>query len=188
MPAISAQKNQSPPSNASLAGWCLRKELPTFVAGLAILLLATIANVLTALLFQPLFDNGVLGKQTSVLISVVALQMALFVARGALAGFAFDLFARASARLGQRLTLRVFDHIQTHSYSYFIDHPQSRLLQLLRNDVLVLEVSIGQTLGQAIVATLQTILALVVIFLWDPRLALLCMIGIATGATLIYGS
>ena len=59
-------------------------------------------------------------------------------------------------------------------------------MQLLRNDVLVLEVSIGQTLGQAIVATLQTILALLVIFLWDPRLALLCMIGIATGATLIW--
>ena len=186
MPAISAQKNQSPPGNAGLAGWCLRQELPTFVAGLAILLLATIANVLTALLFQPLFDNGVLGKQTSVLVSVVALQMALFVTRGALAGFAFDLFARASARLGQRLTLRVFDHIRTHSYSYFIDHPQSRLLQLLRNDVLVLELSIGQTLGQAIVATLQTILALLVIFLWDPRLALLCMIGIATGAILIW--
>jgi ATP-binding cassette, subfamily B, bacterial len=186
MPAISAQQDQSRPGNADLATWCLRQELPTFVAGLTILLLATIANVLTALLFQPLFDNGVLGKQTSVLVSVVALQMALFVARGALAGFAFDLFARASARLGQRLTLRVFDHIQTHSYSYFIDHPQSRLLQLLRNDVLVLEVSIGQTLGQAIVATLQTILALLVILLWDPRLALLCLIGIAAGATLIW--
>ena len=186
MPAISAQKDQSRPGNAGLTSWCLRQELPTFVAGLTILLLATIANVLTALLFQPLFDNGVLGKQTSVLVSVVALQTALFVTRGALAGFAFDLFARASARLGQRLTLRVFDHIQTHSYSYFIDHPQSRLLQLLRNDVLVLEVSIGQTLGQAIVATLQTILALLVIFLWDPRLALLCMIGIASGAALIW--
>jgi ABC-type bacteriocin/lantibiotic exporter with double-glycine peptidase domain len=186
MPAISAQEDQSRPGNADLAGWCFRQEWPTFVAGLAILLMATTANILTALLFQPLFDNGVLGKQTSVLVSVVALQTALFVARGALAGFAFDLFARASARLGQRLTLRVFDHIQTHSYSYFIDHPQSRLLQLLRNDVLVLEVSIGQTLGQAIVATLQTILALLVIFLWDPRLALLCMIGIVTGATLIW--
>jgi len=186
MPAISAQKDQSRPGNAGLTSWCLRQELPTFVAGLTILLLATIANILTALLFQPLFDNGVLGKQTSVLVSVVALQTALFVTRGALAGFAFDLFARASARLGQRLTLRVFDHIQTHSYSYFIDHPQSRLLQLLRNDVLVLEVSIGQTLGQAIVATLQTILALLVIFLWDPRLALLCMIGIASGAALIW--
>ena len=77
------------------------------MAGVAILLLATTANVLTALLFQPLFDNGVIGKQTSVLVSVVALQMALFVARGALAGFAFDLFARASARLGQRLTFKV---------------------------------------------------------------------------------
>ncbi len=186
MHPVSTQKDVPRPGNGSLTRWCLGQELPTFVAGLIILLLATIANVLTALLFQPLFDNGVLGKQASVLVPVVALQMALFIIRGALAGFAFDLLARASARLGQTLTLRIFDHIQTHSYSYFLDHPQARLLQLLRNDVLVLEVSIGQTLGQAIVATLQTILALLVIFLWDPRLALLCVIGLATGATLIW--
>lgn len=174
------------PGGIRLTRWCLRQELPTFVAGSIILLLATVANVSTALLFQPLFDKGVLGQQASILIPVVALQMALFLARGALAGFAFDLLARASARLGQNLTLRIFDHLQNHSVSYFLDHPQARFLQLLRNDVVVLELSVGQTLGQAIIATLQTIVTLVVIVVWEPRLALLCIVGLGAGAALIW--
>ena len=185
MPPVPAN-HASQPGGHRLSRWCLHQVQPTFVAGFIILLLATIANVAAALLFQPLFDKGVIGQQGSILIPVMSLQLALFLARGALAGFAFDLFARASARLGQNLTLRVFDHIQNHSVSYFLDHPQARLLQLLRNDVVVLEVSLGQTLGQAIVATLQTIVTLVVIVVWEPRLALLCIVGLAVGAALIW--
>ncbi|MGE5138976.1 MAG: ABC transporter ATP-binding protein [Rudaea sp.] len=150
------------------------------------MLLATIANVTAALLFKPLFDEGVLGQRGSVLIPIVSLQIAFFLARGVLAGFAFDLLARASARLGQNLTLRIFDHIQNHSLSYFLDRPQAKLLQLLRNDVVVIETSLGQTLGQAIIATLQTIVMLVVIVVWEPRLALLCIVGLTVGAALIW--
>jgi ABC-type bacteriocin/lantibiotic exporter with double-glycine peptidase domain len=159
--------------------------LSTFIAGSFILLLATVANVSAALLFQPLFDNGVLRQQSSILISVMALQLALFLVRGALAGVAFDLLARVGARIGQNLTLRVFDHLQTHSLAYFLDHAQAGLLQLLRNDVVVLEVNIGQTLGQAIIASLQVIVTLIVLALWEPRLALLCVVGLGVGAALI---
>jgi ATP-binding cassette, subfamily B, bacterial len=174
------------PGDIRLSRWCLRQVLSTFIAGSIILLLATVANVSAALLFQPLFDNGVLRQQGSILIPVMALQLALFLARGVLAGFAFDLLARAGARIGQNLTLRVFDHLQTYSLAYFLDHAQARLLQLLRNDVVVLEVNIGQTLGQAIIATLQAIVTLIVIAVWEPRLALLCVVGLGGGAALIW--
>jgi ATP-binding cassette subfamily B protein len=173
-------------SDPHLIKWCLQQVLSAYISGSIILLLATIANVAAALLFQPLFDKGILGQHSTILIPVMFLQLALFLMRGALAGFAFDLFARASARLGQKLTLRVFDHIQTHSLSYFLDRPQAQLLQLLRNDVTVLEVSLGQTLGQAIIATLQTIVTIVVMVAWEPRLALLCVIGLGIGAALIW--
>jgi ABC-type bacteriocin/lantibiotic exporter with double-glycine peptidase domain len=173
-------------SDPHLIKWCLQQVLSAYISGSIILLLATIANVAAALLFQPLFDKGILGQRSTILIPVMFLQLALFLVRGALAGFAFDLFARASARLGQKLTLRVFDHIQTHSLSYFLDRPQAQLLQLLRNDVTVLEVSLGQTLGQAIIATLQTIVTIVVMVAWEPRLALLCVIGLGIGAALIW--
>jgi ABC-type bacteriocin/lantibiotic exporter with double-glycine peptidase domain len=178
-------ERRSPRDGVRLSSWCLRQVLPTFVGGSAMLLLATVANVSAAMLFQPLLDKGVLGHEGSVLIPVVALQVFLLLARGVLAGIAFDLLARVSARLGQNLTLRIFDHLQQHSLSYFLDRPQAELLQLLRNDVVALELTLGQTAGQAIIATLQTLVTLLVIVAWEPRLALLCIVGLSAGAALI---
>ena len=169
-----------------LSKWCLRQVLPVFVGGSIMLLLATAATVSATLLFQPLFDEGVLGKRGSILLPTVALQMALLLARGALAGIAFDLFARVSARLGQALTMKIFDHIQHHSFAYFLNRPQAELLQILRNDVAVLELNLGQIVGQATVATLQTLGAFLVLLLWEPRLALLCLVGLGAGAALIW--
>jgi ABC-type bacteriocin/lantibiotic exporter with double-glycine peptidase domain len=161
----------------------MRQILPTFLPAFLLLLVATAANVAVALLFQPLFDQGVLARQPSIAVAVVVLQAALAVARAAMAGAAFDLFARAGARIGQDLTLMVFDRITRHSLRYFLDHPQQHLLQILRNDVLVLELNVSQVLAQAIIATLQTVLTL---FLWEPRLAALCVAGVAVRAVLIW--
>ena len=82
--------------------------------------------------------------------------------------------------------MKIFDHIQHHSLAYFLHRPQAELLQLLRNDVAVLELNLGQIVGQATVATLQTLAAFLVILLWEPRLALLCVIGLGAGAALIW--
>jgi ABC-type bacteriocin/lantibiotic exporter with double-glycine peptidase domain len=166
--------------------WCVRQILPTFLPAFLLLLLATAANVAVALLFQPLFDQGVLARQASIAVAVVVLQAALAVARAMMAGAAFDLFARTGARIGQDLTLMVFDRITRHSLRYFLDHPQQHLLQILRNDVLVLELNVGQVLAQATIATLQTVLILAALFLWEPRLAALCVAGVAVGAVLIW--
>ena len=179
-------KRKQPRGGERLSMWCLRQALPTLVAGLLMLLLATIANVSATLLFQPLFDRGVLGRQGSILIPIVAMQMSLLLARGILGGAAFDLLARASARLGQDLTLRIFDHLQRHCLSYFLGRPQSELLQLLRNDVIILEQSLGELAGLAITATLQTIVILLVIIAWEPRVALICVVGIGASASLIW--
>jgi ABC-type multidrug transport system fused ATPase/permease subunit len=169
-----------------LIAWCLRPALPSFIAGVTMLLLATIATVSATLLFQPLFDWGVLGREGAILIPIVLVQMALLLTRGLLAGIAFDWLARASARLGHDLTLRIFDHLQRHSLSYFLDRSQADLLQLLRNDVLILETTLGQTVGQALIATLQTVIGLLVILVWEPRLAILCIVGLGAGAALIW--
>jgi ABC-type multidrug transport system fused ATPase/permease subunit len=168
-----------------LSLWRLPRLAPALLVGSLILALATIANVCATLLFQPLFDNGVLGHDSAVLIPIVALQMALLIARGALAGVAFDLLARASARLGENLTLKIFDHLRRQSLSYFLGRPQADLLQLLRNDVTILEHGLGQFVGQAIVATFQTVAILVVMLVWQPLLALLCVAGFGASAAVI---
>lgn len=168
-----------------LSLWRLPQMTPALLVGSLILALATIANVCATLLFQPLFDKGVLGRDGAVLIPIVALQMALLIARGALAGVAFDLLARASARLGENLTLKIFDHLRRQSLSYFLGRPQAELLQLLRNDVTILEHGLGQFAGQAIVATFQTVAILFVMLAWQPLLALLCVAGFGASAAVI---
>ena len=168
-----------------LSLWRLPQMTPALLVGTLILALATIANVCATLLFQPLFDKGVLGRDGAILIPIVGLQMALLIARGALAGVAFDLLARASARLGENLTLRIFDHLRRQSLSYFLGRPQAELLQLLRNDVTILEHGLGQFAGQAIVATLQTVAILLVMLVWQPLLALLCVAGFGASAAVI---
>ncbi len=150
------------------------------------LLFAAVANVSATLLFQPLFDKGVVGRDGAILLPIVALQLSLLLARGVIAGIAFDLLARVSARLGQSLTLRIFDRLQGYSLSYFLSRPQAELLQLLRNDVVILEQSFGQLAGQAITASLQTLVIFVVLLGWEPRMAILCIVGFGAGAVLIW--
>lgn len=174
------------PNGVRLTIMNFRLALPSFLGGAILLLLATIATVSATLLFQPLFDRGVLDGEGAILVPTVLLQMALLLARGVLAGLAFDWLARASARLGRDLTLRIYDHLQRHSLSYFLDRSQADLLQVMRSDVLILETTLGQTVGQALIATLQTVIGLLVILIWEPRLALLCIVGFGAGATLIW--
>ena len=150
------------------------------------LLFAAVANVSATLLFQPLFDKGVVGREGAILVPIVALQLLLLLGRGIIAGIAFDLLARASARLGQSLTLRLFDRLEGQSMSYFMARPQAELLQLLRNDVVILEHSFGQLTGQAITATLQTLVIFVVLLRWEPRMAFLCVVGVGASAALIW--
>ncbi len=174
------------PGGLRLQQWLLRAVLPSILAGSLLLLLASIANISATLLFQPLFDTGVSARQGSVLVPIVALQLCLLLTRGVLAGIAFEVLARVSARLGQDLTLRIFDHLKDNSLSYFLARPQAELLQVLRNDVLTLEQGFAQLVGQALIATFQTLVILVIMLVWEPRIALLCFMGLGASAALIW--
>lgn len=167
---------------ARLGAWCFGQVWRAFAAGTALLLLATAGGIAASLLFQPLFDKGLIARDGSILAPIVAGQVALLLVRNVLAGAAFDLLARAGAGLGSRLTLRVFDHLQRHSLPYFLERGQADLLQLLRGDVVVLEASLGQLAGQALIASFQTLAVLAALLAWKPELALLCAAGLGTGA------
>jgi ABC-type bacteriocin/lantibiotic exporter with double-glycine peptidase domain len=170
----------------SLRKWCFKEAFPSILGGSSLLVLATIANISATLLFRPLFDKGLAVREGEVLIRIMALQLSLLLVRSVLAGFAFDVFARVGARLGQRLTLMVFDHLLDHPLSYFLARPQAELLQVLRNDVLIVEQSFAQLIGQAIIATSQTLVIILVLLIWEPRIALLCLVGLGVSSAIIW--
>jgi ABC-type multidrug transport system fused ATPase/permease subunit len=163
----------------------LRKIRLPFAIGSLLILASTCANVAAALLLKPLFDNAVLGTGDN-LWTILATQLSLFLTYGALAGVAFEIFARASATLGNQITEKLYASLERRPLSYFLDKPRSEVLQLLRNDVLVLELNFGHTAGQALVATFQTIVTLTVILWWQPKLAFFCILGLGASAGLIW--
>lgn len=171
-------------SNVRLGRWCLRQIGWLFAAGTTMLALATAVGIAAALLFQPLFDQGLIGRNGGILLSVIGLQVGLMLLRILLTGTALDLFARAGARLGKRLTLRLYEHLQRHSLRYFLEKKQADLLQLLRADVSLIEESLGILTGWVVIGSFQAIGMLVVIVFWQPLMALVCLAGLVVGTML----
>ncbi len=159
-------------SNVRLGFWCLTQMGSLYFTGTLLLGVATAAGLAAALLFQPLFDKGLIGRDGSVLLSIVALQLALMLSRILLTRGALDLLARAGARLGQRLALRLYEHLQRQSVRYFLETKQADLLQLMRGDIALIDDSVGQLSGWVVIGAFEAIGMLVVIVLWQPAMAL----------------
>ncbi len=164
--------------------WCFKMVSVPFFFATLLLAAATACGIAATLLFKPLFDKGLIAGDGSVLLPIIGAQILLLLVRGALAGGAFDLFARSGARLGQRLTTRIHDHLKRHALPYFLGKQQSDILQLVRNDVITLETSLGQLAGQALISAFQAVAVLCVIVLWRPELSLVCVAGLGLGAML----
>lgn len=146
--------------------------------------LATITGIAAALLFQPLFDRGLIGGDGAILVSVVGAQLLLMLARIVLTGGALDLLARAGAKLGARLALRLYQHLQHNSLRYFLATQQANQLQLLRSDIVLIEQSVGQLAGWVVIGAFEAVGMLVVIVAWQPLMALICLLGLTVGTSL----
>jgi ABC-type bacteriocin/lantibiotic exporter with double-glycine peptidase domain len=171
-------------ANVQLGRWCLGQIGWLFPAGTAMLAFATVVGIAAALLFQPLFDQGLIGRNGGILVSVIGLQLGLMLLRILLTSSALDLLARAGARLGELLTLRLYEHLQQHSLQYFLEKKQADLLQLLRADIALIEESLGQVSGWVVIGSFQAVGMLIVIGLWQPLMALVCLAGLVVGTIL----
>jgi len=131
------------------------------------------------LLFAPLFDRGVIPGNFPLILSILLVQLACLLAKGALGAGAFHLFSAYGADLAATLTLRVYHHLQRQSFTYQLDKGQSELLQLLRGDTAIIEGGFSQLAGQALVAGLQILIVLALLLAWYPGLFWLGLAGLA---------
>ena len=171
-------------SNVRLGFWCLTQMRAFYFSGTLLLAAATATGLGASLLFQPLFDRGLIGRDGAVLISIVTLQLALILLRIVLTKGALDMLARAGARLGQRLAMRLYKHLQRRSLQYFLETKQADLLQLMRGDIALIDDSVGQLSGWVVIGAFEAIGMLVVIVLWQPAMALVSLIGLAVGTAI----
>ena len=143
------------------------------LAGATVLLaLQTVLSLMPAFLSRRLFDQGLLAGDYAAFRRVLLLQALCFAAGLALSAACLRLYARIGAALTSGLARRLFRHLQSLPFRYFVETKQASYLQTLNGDVSGLQDASGPELGQALVAALQLLVAVPVMFYWDWRLAL----------------
>lgn len=157
--------------------WALYAEfLKTKRAALAgatvLLVVQTILGLMPAFLSRRLFDEGLLAGDYDAFRRVLLVQAVCFAASLALSAVCLVLYSRIGAELTSGLARRLFRHLQSLPFGYFVETKQASYLQTLNGDVNGLQDASGPELGQAVVAALQLLIAVPVMLYWDWRLAL----------------
>lgn len=150
----------------------LKSRRAAFAGATVLLVAQTILSLLPSLLSRRLFDQGLLAGDYAVFRRVLLLQGACFAAGLALSAACLLAYARIGADITSRLGRRVFRHLQSLPFRYFVETKPAEYLQRLNGDVSGLQDAWGPELGQTLIAVLQILIAVPVMLFWDWRLAL----------------
>lgn len=130
------------------------------------------------LLTQIGIDRGVVPGDTGVLVAVAVVYMA------SVAVTAVSTWARitATGRLGERLMLdlrvRVFSHFQRQSLDFFTEEKAGVLMSRMTSDIEALTNLFQEGLVNVAVQALTLVVITVVLFLYDPVLALITLAAV----------
>lgn len=150
----------------------LKRKRAAFAGATALLIVQTILSLLPSFLSRRLFDQGLLAGDYAVFRHILVLQGACFAGGLALSAACLLAYARIGAGLTSRLARRLFRHLQSLPFRYFVETQPAEYLQRLNGDVNGLQDALGPELGQALIALLQILVAVPVMLFWDWRLAL----------------
>ncbi len=150
----------------------LKTKRTAFTGATVLLIIQTILGLMPAFLSRRLFDEGLLVGDYDAFRRVLFIQAVCFAAGVALSAVCLMLYSRIGAELTSGLARRLFRHLQSLPFGYFVETKQASYLQTLNGDVNGLQDASGPELGQALVAALQMLIAVPVMLWWDWRLAL----------------
>lgn len=151
--------------------------------GMIIVFLVTVIassalGVAPALLFQRIIDDGVLGGDVPLIIT-----LSLFVAGMAVLAAALSVVERwCSARIGEGLILylrkELFDHVQRMSVAFFARSNTGKLVSRLQGDVAGAQQAFTSTLSSAVsnVSTLVLVVGAMLVLSWPLTLGALVLL------------
>jgi subfamily B ATP-binding cassette protein MsbA len=127
-------------------------------------------------------DAAMLNRITLVLILIFALQSVFYFVRGYLLSFIGE-------RVMADLRLRLFEHLQGLSLSYFNEHRTGELVSRLTNDVSTVRAVVTSDISTALSQLLTFVGALILIVITDWRLTLfmLVLIPLLLPLALLFG-
>ncbi len=145
---------------------------------LVTVVLGAALGVAPALLFQRIIDDGVLGGDVSLIVT-----LALVVAGMAVLSSALSIVERwCSARIGEGLILdlrtQLFNHIQRMSVAFFSRSNTGKLVSRLQNDVSGAQQAFTSTLSSAVsnVSTLVLVVVAMLALSWQLTVAALILL------------
>lgn len=150
----------------------LKMKRAAFAAATVLLVVQTVLGLMPAFLSRRLFDEGLLPGDYAAFRRVLFLQAVCFAAGLVLSAVCLALYSRIGSELTSGLARRLFRHLQSLPFRFFVETKQASYLQTLNGDVNGLQDASGPELGQAMVAALQLLIAVPVMLFWDWRLAL----------------
>lgn len=158
----------------------LSPHWPSLVMAIALVLVETVTLLVGPLLTQRAIDNGLTPGNLD--FGVVRNMALLYL--GAIALNSVTTWARIAftGRFGQRLMkglrVRVFSHLQRLSVDYFTDEKAGRVMTRMTSDIEALAELLQDGIVNLFVQALTLAFVTGVLFVYDPLLALVVVVGI----------
>jgi len=143
---------------------------------LVLVIVDAVLGVINPLLFRSIINNGIIGKDKSLIIT-----LSLVAAGVAVADTALTIGIRyVSAKVGEGLIFdmrsKVFEHIQKMPIAFFTRTQTGALISRLNNDVIGAQQAFTDTLSSIVSNLISVALVLVVMFLLSWKITLISLI------------
>jgi ATP-binding cassette, subfamily B, bacterial MsbA len=146
------------------------------IAGAALAMLVYgIANAALAYLIKPVIDDVLIAQNDLEAIAAAILVVYLFKGLGAY--FSSYLMEGLGHRVVMVVRNELFRHMLDQSAAFFARRAVGQLLSRINNDVGLVQRAVSETIGDLARESIVLLGSMVLLFYYDAKLALLCMVG-----------
>jgi subfamily B ATP-binding cassette protein MsbA len=146
------------------------------IAGAALAMLVYgIANAALAYLIKPVIDDVLIAQNDLQAIAIAILVVYLFKGLGAY--FSSYLMEGLGHRVVMVVRNQLFRHMLDQSAAFFARRAVGQLLSRINNDVGLVQRAVSETIGDLARESIVLLGSMVLLFYYDAKLALLCMVG-----------
>ena len=146
------------------------------IAGAALAMVVYgIANAALAYLIKPVIDDVLIAQND--LGAIAGAILAVYLLKGVGAYFSSTLMEGLGHRVVMVVRNQLFRHMLDQSAAFFSRRAVGQLLSRINNDVGLVQRAVSETIGDLARESLVLVGSMALLFYYDAKLALLCMVG-----------
>lgn len=141
-----------------------------------IILISSVLGVIPSILTGKIIDEGLIGKDFALLFKLVILAVILVILSNTVTLFEAYLNARISQGVTYDMKNKLYSHLQSMSYGFFMNRKQGEIITRMTEDVTGVQNVISQTLTKALKNIGTIVITAITLFNTNWILALIGMI------------